>query len=75
MILDKTCVNCHVMIDGHELPANLHVMSMKDNNVILGMDWLSFTHTVECHGNKVDFKILGEAEFSCFKVIPYHRLE
>ena len=60
-------MNCLILIVGNELLARLHVMSMKDCNNILGMDFLSASHAVvDCYTRKVDFKILGEAEFTFY---------
>lgn len=38
IVLDKACVNCSILIAGHKLLARLHVMSMKDYDVIL--EWI-----------------------------------
>lgn len=40
------------MIEGHELLANFHVMSMKDFDVILGMELLFFTYVVDYYWEK-----------------------
>ena len=67
IVLDRACVNCPILISGHELLAHLHVMSMKDYDIILGMDFLSASHAVvDCYAKKVDFKIPGEAEFTFY---------
>lgn len=34
VVVDKACVGCLIWIKGHELLANLHVMSMKDYDII-----------------------------------------
>lgn len=61
LLVDRGYVNCLVAIDDHQLLADLHVMSIKDFDVILGMDWLSSTHAVvDCHGKRVDFRIPRE---------------
>ena len=63
IVLDRACVNCPILIAGHELLARLYVMSMKDYDLILGMDFLVASHAVvNCYGKMVDFKIFGEAE-------------
>ncbi|XP_039118126.1 uncharacterized protein LOC120254039 [Dioscorea cayenensis subsp. rotundata] len=65
LVISKVCVNCPVVFDNHMLLADLYVMSMKDFDVILGMDWLSSTHVVvDCHRKRVDFRIPGETDFS-----------
>ncbi|XP_039115873.1 uncharacterized protein LOC120251417 [Dioscorea cayenensis subsp. rotundata] len=65
VVLDGACENCPIIIDGHELLARLHVMSMSDYDIILGMDFLSACHAVvDCHAKRVVFKIPGEAEFT-----------
>ncbi|XP_039117946.1 uncharacterized protein LOC120253765 [Dioscorea cayenensis subsp. rotundata] len=38
LVISTVCVNCPVVIDNHVLLADLHVMSMKYFDVILGMD-------------------------------------
>ncbi|XP_039134254.1 uncharacterized protein LOC120271646 [Dioscorea cayenensis subsp. rotundata] len=65
VVLDRACENCPIIIVGHELLARLHVMSMNDYDIILGMDFLSACHVVvDCHARRVVFKIPGEAEFT-----------
>lgn len=39
IFLDRTCVNCLILVVGHELLARLHVMSMKAKDVIFGMNF------------------------------------
>ena len=53
VIHDQACVNSPITIAGYELQARLHVMSMRDYDVILGMDFLSVSHAV------VDFNAKG----------------
>ena len=60
IVPDRACVNCPIVIAGHELLAYLHVMSMKDYDINLGTDLLSSSRAVvDCYAKieKIDFKI------------------
>ena len=75
MVVDRACVNCLVVIDGRELPADLHVISMKDYNAILGKDWLSSTYAVvNCHGKEWILESLVRQNFNSLGVILYRTL-
>lgn len=64
VILDRACVNCLIVIDGHEILAHLQVIHMKDYVVILQKDFLFAAHAVvNCYAKRMVFKILGEGEF------------
>ncbi|XP_039134461.1 uncharacterized protein LOC120271845 [Dioscorea cayenensis subsp. rotundata] len=64
VVLSRACENYPIIVAGHELLARLHVMSMTDYDVILGMDFLSKFHAVvDCYAKRVVFKIPREAEF------------
>ncbi|XP_057249310.1 uncharacterized protein LOC130590777 [Beta vulgaris subsp. vulgaris] len=46
-----------ITISGTDLPADLILFSLKDFDVILGMDWLSrYKAKIECHKQKVSLK-------------------
>ena len=67
MVVDRICDSCKIVIDGLKLQVDLHILSVKDYDVILGMDWLSSSHIlVDCHEKIVDFKIQRETEFTFF---------
>ena len=53
IVPDRACVNCPIVIAGHKLLACLHVMSMKDYDIILGMDLMSASHAiVDCYAKE-----------------------
>ena len=39
--LGKVCKNCVITFEDHELPADLIVLSKREFDAILGMDWLT----------------------------------
>lgn len=55
----RACISCPIFITSHKLLIRLHVMSMNDYDVILGMDFVPTFHTVvDYYAKKVVFKIL-----------------
>jgi hypothetical protein len=65
LLADKLCRGCEVLVGKKRMEGDLVVLSMKDFDVILGMDWLSRYHaSVDCHKKRVIFQIPGEEEFS-----------
>lgn len=57
--------SCRVKIGDKELLVELIVLDMQDFDVILGMDWLVACYaSVDYHGNRVNFQIPSELEFS-----------
>lgn len=57
-------MNCPILIVGHELLARLHVVSLKDYDVIFIIDFLSSSYTVvDNYAKRVVFKIIEETKF------------
>ncbi|XP_022867792.1 uncharacterized protein LOC111387468 [Olea europaea var. sylvestris] len=58
-----------LVMEGKEFVADLHLLDMKDFDVILGMDWLGSNHaTIRCFEREVVFQRPGEDEFQFFAV-------
>ncbi|XP_022865430.1 uncharacterized protein LOC111385281, partial [Olea europaea var. sylvestris] len=58
-----------LVMEGKEFVADLHLLDMKDFDVILGMDWLGSNHaTIRCFEKEVVLKRPGEDEFRFFAV-------
>ncbi|KAH6777322.1 hypothetical protein C2S52_007242 [Perilla frutescens var. hirtella] len=48
-------------INDRVLRADLHVLEMRDFDIILGIDWLSGNHAaIRCHDHEVEFDFSGE---------------
>jgi hypothetical protein len=58
MIAKYVLSNCKIMVDGHELLANLVPLKLEEFDVILGMDWLAQWHAVvDCFKKEVSFRL------------------
>jgi hypothetical protein len=71
---DQMCRQRVVSIAGRELVWDLIVLDMRDFDVLLGMDWLSYYHAVvHCREKMVCFRIPKQEEF-CFKGTPLRKV-
>lgn len=65
LLAKNVCKSCVIEICHRRLPVDLTVLEMKDFDVILGIDWLSWYHAlVDCHRKHVKFCIPRESEFT-----------
>ena len=63
LFLDRVVRDSRVLIEGHELPANLVALDMRDFDVVLSMDWLSrHRATLDCYKKEVKLNRLGKLE-------------
>ena len=54
LLADKVVRDIRVLIGGHEFPADLVALDMRDFDVVLGMDWLSHHRaTLDCYKKEV----------------------
>ncbi|KAM2515265.1 hypothetical protein ACFX1W_027529 [Malus domestica] len=54
--VDSVYPGCPVMVDDVVMPANLIPLDIVDFDVILGADWLHYTHAhIDCYGKSVTF--------------------
>ena len=61
LISDKVVRDSRVLIEGHEFPADLVALDMRDFDVVLGMDWLSrHRSTLDCYKKEVKLHRLGK---------------
>ena len=63
--IDMVYPGCMVMVQEHELPADLLPLKMYDFDMILGLNWLS-NHNVEidCFSKTMTFKKSGDLGFT-----------
>ena len=70
-LVHKSCV---IVVDGHELLADLHVLDMDDFDVILGMDWLSSYHAItDCYKKIVKLGLRGNKNLYFGVMEWFHR--
>ena len=63
--IDVVYPSCMVMVQNHELPANLFPLQMCEFDIILGMDWLSKHNVViDCFSKTMTFKKSRDLEFT-----------
>ena len=43
--LERVCKDCPITLDGKNFPTDLMVLSIKEFNVILGINWITKYHT------------------------------
>ena len=56
--LGKVCKECVLILEDQELTTDLIVLSMKEFDVILGIDWLTRFHTImNCVSKMITFFI------------------
>ena len=61
LVSDRVVSDSRVLIGGQEFPADLVALDMRDFDVVLGMDWLSFHRaTLDCYKKKVKLHRLGK---------------
>ena len=54
--LSKVCKDCPLTLEDRNLPANLIVLSMKEFDTILGVDWLTKFHAkLDCVSKSIPF--------------------
>ena len=64
LIANTACLHCPVVLEGRTYHANLLCLSLKNLDVILGMDWLSRHHILlDCAQRAVVFPEAGIFEF------------
>jgi len=62
--LGKVCKECMLILEGRELPADLIILSMREFDVILGIDWLTKFHAImDCVSKSISFLIPGTQPF------------
>ena len=60
---DRVVRDSRVLIEGHEFPADLIALDIRDFDVVLGMDWLSCHRaTLDCYKKEVKFHRPGKLE-------------
>jgi hypothetical protein len=65
LFAEQVCKVCEIQVDERQTWGDLVVLSMRDFDVILGMDWLSRYHaSVDCHRKRVEFQTPGKEGFS-----------
>ena len=64
LIANTACLHCPVVLEGRTYHANLLCLSLKNLDVILGMDWLSRHHILlDCAQKTVVIPEVGVSEF------------
>ena len=63
--LSKVCKDCPLTLEGRNLPANLIVLSMREFDAILGIDWLTKFHAkLDCVSKSISFSVPGSLPFN-----------
>ena len=63
LLVDRVVRDSRVLIEGHEFPADLVALDMRDFDVVLGMDWLSrHKATLDCYKKEVKLNRPGKLE-------------
>ena len=63
LVSDRVIKDSRVLIGGHEFPADLVALDMRDFDVVLGMDWLSrHRATLDCYKQEVKLHRPGKLE-------------
>ena len=63
LLADRVVRDSRVLIEGHEFPADLVALDMRDFDVVLGMDWLSCHRaTLDCYKKEVKLHRLRKLE-------------
>ena len=63
LVSNRVVRDSRVLIGGHEFPADLVALDMRDFDVVLAMDWLSrHRATLDCYKKEVKLHRLGELE-------------
>lgn len=64
VIADTICMGLELGLEHKMMHADLYVLTMKDFDIILGMDWLGANHAIiKCHEKEVAFHIPGKSEY------------
>ena len=63
LLTDRVVRDSRVLIEGHEFPADLVALDMRDFDVVLGMDWLPRHRAkLDCYKNEVKLNRPGKLE-------------
>ena len=69
--LGKVCRDCPLVLEDRNLPADLVVLSMREFDAILGIDWLTKFHAkMDCVSKSITFSVPGSLPFN-FQCNPF----